>query len=58
MIKEFCKVTGLIEEDLSARWSDVEERVLRYAPFDDNKAVKSLLTSYNVCEDKNAGQWI
>ena len=58
MIKEFYKVTGLIEEDLCARWSDVEEHILRYAPFDDKKALKSLLRSYNVCKDKNAGQWI
>ena len=58
MIKEFCKVTGITEEDMSARWSDVEGRVLRYATFDDKKGVKSLLASYNECEEKNAGQWM
>ena len=41
---------------MSARWSDVEGHVLRYAAFDDKKGVKSLLASYNECEEKNAGQ--
>ena len=54
MIKEFCKVTGITEEDISARWSDVEGRVLAF----DKKGVKSLLASYNEYEEKNAGQWM
>jgi hypothetical protein len=58
MIKEFCKVTGIIEEDMTAHWADIEGRVLRFAAFDDKKGVKSVLTSYNVCEEKNAGQWM
>ena len=52
MIKEFCKVTGITEEDISARWSDVEGRVLRYAAFNDKKGVKSLLSSHNEYEEK------
>ena len=57
MIEEFCKVTGIIEEDISTRWTDVEGRVLRYAAHDDKKGVKSLLSSYNACEEKT-GQWM
>ena len=58
MVKEFCKVMGIIEEDMSTRWSDVEGRVLKYAAFDDKKGVKSLIASYNAYEEINAGQWM
>lgn len=50
LINEFCKVTGINEEDMSTLWSNVEGCVLRCAAYDDKKGVKSLLASYNTCK--------
>lgn len=56
IIKEFCNLTTNTEEEINSRWSDVESRLLKYAVHEDRKLVKSLLTSYNECEEKSEGQ--
>lgn len=43
MIQEFCTKTGVEKEVLNARWLSCQVRLLKYAPLEQRKAVKSIV---------------
>ena len=53
MIKEFCNLMGIVEEEITDRWLVVEKRVLLYATKESRKPVKSLITRFNTMDEDN-----
>ena len=43
MLQEFCTQTGVEKEVLNARWLSCQVRLLKYAPLEQRKAVKSIV---------------
>ena len=52
MIKEFCYLSHVDEEGIQTQWTDVANRLLKYAPLEDKKSVKNLLVQL---ESSNEG---
>ena len=43
MMQEFCTQTGVEKEVVNARWLSCQVRLLKYAPLEQRKAVKSIV---------------
>ena len=56
MLNEFCSLTGLEEGKFKDTWAKYEKLVIKYAPLEQKKTVKSLLRQYQSNECDNAGR--
>lgn len=43
-------MTGKAEDEIASRWTDVKERVLRYAATDGRNSLKALISAFNTNE--------
>ena len=55
MIKEFCHLTSVTEEEIKDRWSQITKQLFKYVPMEEKKSVKNLLKQYNSIESNNEG---
>ena len=46
MLNEFCLVTGATETEFKQKWEEYELLIFKYAPLEDRRAIKKLLTDY------------
>ena len=47
MIKEFCNLTNIHEDNITSKWLDVENQVLTYSTSESIKPIKSLLGRFS-----------
>lgn len=55
MIKEFFSLSHVDEEEIQTQWTDIANRLFKYALLEDKKSVKNLLVQYNMMESSNEG---
>ena len=55
MIKEFCNLTNIHEDNINSKWLDVENQVLTYSTSESIKPIKSLLGRFNNNKEENTG---
>ena len=58
MIKEFCQLTGAVESSFMAKWIEFETAVFKYAPLEEKRAVKSVMTEYKRYTSESSGKCI
>ena len=54
MIKEFCTLTNIHEDNITSKWLDVENQVLTYSTSESIKPIKSLLGRFNNNKENTA----
>ena len=57
MLNEFCQMTGAIQNDFKQMWEEYETLIMKYAPLEDKRAVKTLLLDYKAVENNCAGDF-
>ena len=57
MIKEFCNLTNIHEDNINSKWLDVENQVLTYSTSESIKPIKFLLGRFNNNKEENTGNW-
>ena len=58
MLNEFCSLTGADESRFKENWEEYERLVFKYAPLEQKKSVKNLMSQYLAEECDNAGRCI
>ena len=58
MLGEFFLLTGTEESAVRERWMRCQERVMQYAPLEQKKTVKNLLSEMKLTGDENEGMHI
>ena len=51
MLNKFCQMTGAIQNDFKQTWEEYEMLIMKYAPLEDKRAVKTLLLDYEAVEN-------
>lgn len=55
MINAFCLITGANVEECDQQWMKCQEQILKYAPLEQKKSVKTIMKNFNAMEDSDAG---
>ena len=55
MLKEFCSLTGAEESTFKENWKKYEDLAFKYAPLEQKRSVKLLLSQYMAEEQDDAG---
>ena len=55
MMNEFYLQTGTEEDAVRERWTRCQERIIKYAPLEQKKAVKALLRDMTLVDEENDG---
>lgn len=55
MLGEFCRLTGAEESVFHQNWLKYESTIFKYAPLEQKKAVKKLVSQYLKGDRDNAG---
>ena len=50
MLHEFCLLTGFDENTIKERWARCRDRIMKYAPLEQKKIVKSLLRDMDAAD--------
>ena len=56
MFKEFCQQTSADEIEIQQRWMKIERQIFQYAPLEEKKTVRDILSQYNAIDEINAGE--
>ena len=55
MISAFCMQTETEEDSIESRWRKFQEQILKYAPLEQKKSVKSIVKDYHSIKEDAAG---
>ena len=57
MLDVFCLKTGCDQEAFECRWQQCQERIIKYAPFEQKKTVNSIVKNYHTVQKASEGMY-
>ena len=55
MLNAFCMLTGANDEEFDQQWMKCQEQILKYAPLEKKKSVKTIMKNFSAIEDSDTG---